>query len=221
MRRRVWHPHTRIDIRLLSPCFKTGRPRPLRQHPRRGAVLGPGGPHRAAGCNAPRGEPHSRGPSPAARTDAGRGAAGHPGASPGGSAAPQSGRGRFPLSNFTCCLTLFPKCFSSFDHSTCALSVSSRYLALEEIYLPLRAAFPNNSTRRKSPTRGGRTAADGTLTLSDAPFQGTWAGAPPGASSANYNSGPGRARFQIWEIACITLLANWGPRLQIILSQRL
>ncbi|KAF3800440.1 hypothetical protein GCG54_00014239, partial [Colletotrichum gloeosporioides] len=30
--------------------------------------------------------------------------------------------------NFTCCLTLFSKCFSSFDHSTCALSVSDRYL---------------------------------------------------------------------------------------------
>ena len=43
---------------------------------------------------------------------------------------------RFPFNNFTRCLTLFPKCFSSFDHSTCALSVSSRYLALEEIYLP-------------------------------------------------------------------------------------
>ncbi|KAF2238736.1 hypothetical protein EV356DRAFT_440040 [Viridothelium virens] len=59
----------------------------------------------------------------------------------------------FPFNNFTCCLTLFSKCFSSFDHSTCALSVSSLYLALEEIYLPLRAAFPNNSTLRRSFTR--------------------------------------------------------------------
>ena len=50
-------------------------------------------------------------------------------------------------------MTLFPKCFSSFDHSTCALSVSGRYLALEEIYLPFRAAFPNNSTRRRGFTR--------------------------------------------------------------------
>ncbi len=29
---------------------------------------------------------------------------------------------RFPFNNFTYCLTLFPKCFSSFDYSTCALS---------------------------------------------------------------------------------------------------
>src|SRR3978361_2151462 len=32
-RARVFHPNTRIDVRLLGPCFKTGRLRPLRQHP--------------------------------------------------------------------------------------------------------------------------------------------------------------------------------------------
>src|SRR3569623_1305818 len=36
---------------------------------------------------------------------------------------------------------------------SCALSVSGQYLALDEIYHPLRAAFPNNSTRRRSFTR--------------------------------------------------------------------
>jgi hypothetical protein len=36
-------------------------------------------------------------------------------------------------------LTLFSKCFSSFLHSTCSLSVSYMYLALEEVYLPLSA----------------------------------------------------------------------------------
>ena len=43
-------------------------------------------------------------------------------------------------------LTLFSKCFSSFLHSTCSLSVSWIYLALEEVYLPLRAAIQNNPT---------------------------------------------------------------------------
>src|SRR6266480_350910 len=28
------HPNTRIDVRLLGPCFKTGRLEPLRQRPR-------------------------------------------------------------------------------------------------------------------------------------------------------------------------------------------
>ena len=60
-----------------------------------------------------------------------------------------TGQERFPCNNFTYYFTLFPKCFSPFDHSTCALSVSGRYLALEGIYLPLRAAFPNYSTRRR------------------------------------------------------------------------
>jgi len=43
-------------------------------------------------------------------------------------------------------LTLFSKFFSSFLHSTCSLSVSYMYLALGEVYLPLRAAIPNNPT---------------------------------------------------------------------------
>ena len=42
-----------------------------------------------------------------------------------------------PLSNFKYFLTLFSKFFSSFPRGTCLLSVSRRYLALEEIYLPL------------------------------------------------------------------------------------
>ncbi|KAF2634016.1 hypothetical protein P280DRAFT_532806, partial [Massarina eburnea CBS 473.64] len=52
----------------------------------------------------------------------------------------------FPFNNFTCCLTLFLKCFLSFNYFTCALLVSSLYLALEEIYLLFRAAFLNNLT---------------------------------------------------------------------------
>ncbi|KAF8468026.1 hypothetical protein JB92DRAFT_2773344 [Gautieria morchelliformis] len=40
----------------------------------------------------------------------------------------------FPLNNFTYCLTLFPKCLSSFPHSTCSLLVFHPYLALDGIY---------------------------------------------------------------------------------------
>ena len=56
---------------------------------------------------------------------------------------------RFHFSNFRYFLTLFSKFFSSFPHGTCSLSVSYRYLALDGIYHPLRAAIPNNSTRRE------------------------------------------------------------------------
>jgi hypothetical protein len=57
-----------------------------------------------------------------------------------------TGFNRFPFNNFTYCLTFFSKFFSSFPHGTCSLSVSRRYLALGEIYLPFWAAIPNNST---------------------------------------------------------------------------
>ena len=47
-------------------------------------------------------------------------------------------------------LTLFSECFSSFLHSTCSLSISRLYLALDGIYHPIRAAVPSNSTLWKS-----------------------------------------------------------------------
>jgi len=45
-------------------------------------------------------------------------------------------------------LTPFSKFFSPFLRSTCSLSVSHKYLALEEVYLPFRAAVPSNPTLR-------------------------------------------------------------------------
>lgn len=56
---------------------------------------------------------------------------------------------RFPPDNFKHSLTLFSKSFSSFPRGTCLLSVSHQYLALDEIYRPIGAAFPNNPTRRQ------------------------------------------------------------------------
>ena len=84
---------------------------------------------------------------------------------------------RFPVGNFTYCLTLSSECFSTFPHGTCSLSVSRLYLALDGIYHPFWAAFPNNPTRRAQAHRmAGRLsrATDGIVTLHDAPFQGTW-----------------------------------------------
>ncbi len=64
---------------------------------------------------------------------------------PGASPAPI----RFPPDNFKHSLTLFSKSFSSFPRGTCLLSVSRPYLALDGIYRPIGAAFPNNPTRRR------------------------------------------------------------------------
>ncbi|KAJ1542279.1 Protein TAR1, partial [Nowakowskiella sp. JEL0078] len=64
-----------------------------------------------------------------------------------------TGAKRFPFNNFTYYLTLFSKFFSSFPHGTCSLSVSRQYLALDGIYHPFSAAFPNNATLRKCITK--------------------------------------------------------------------
>lgn len=56
---------------------------------------------------------------------------------------------RFPLNGFTYCLTLFSKCFSSFPHGTCSLSVSCQYLALRGVYHAFWTAIPNSPTLRK------------------------------------------------------------------------
>ncbi len=55
---------------------------------------------------------------------------------------------RFPPDNFKHSLTLFQSPFI-FPRSTCLLSVSRPYLALDGIYRPIEAAFPNNPTRRQ------------------------------------------------------------------------
>ena len=39
MRTGVFHPNTRIHVRLLGPCFKTGQMTPFRQYPYRAAGL--------------------------------------------------------------------------------------------------------------------------------------------------------------------------------------
>ncbi|CAN7022737.1 unnamed protein product [Brassica rapa subsp. trilocularis] len=56
---------------------------------------------------------------------------------------------RFPPDNFKHSLTLFSKSFLSLPRGTCSLSVSRPYLALDGIYRPIGAAFPNNPTRRQ------------------------------------------------------------------------
>ena len=73
--------------------------------------------------------------------------------------------------DFAYCLTLSPKCFSSFPHGTCSLSVSRQYLALDEIYHPFSAGVPTNATLRTLVVRGELSVKDGILTLYDTLFQ--------------------------------------------------
>jgi len=52
-----------------------------------------------------------------------------------------------PPIQFQVLLSLFAESFSPFHHCTFLLSVSLTYLALAEIYLPLRTSFPKNPTQ--------------------------------------------------------------------------
>ena len=94
-------------------------------------------------------------------------------------------------------LTLFSKFFSSFLRSTCSLSVSHKYLALEEVYLPFRAAVPNNPTLRDH-CYGRTSATYGAVTLFGVLFQGTYTGADAFAvGRLDYNSDALCAGFPI------------------------
>ena len=62
---------------------------------------------------------------------------------------------RFPHNGFTCFLTLFSKCFSSFPHGTCSLSVSCPYLALDAVYHPSLSCIPKQlDSKEMAPTTG-------------------------------------------------------------------
>lgn len=52
----------------------------------------------------------------------------------------------FAPNDFKVFFTLFPKCFSSFVHTTCSLSVLVRYLAFAEVHLRLCTALSNCAT---------------------------------------------------------------------------
>ena len=79
LRTRVFHPNTRRHVRLLGPCFKTGRLKPLCQHPkhergrnpalRRAEFLNPNHCMRPGAITQPK-LPHSPGPFPAVKIDA-------------------------------------------------------------------------------------------------------------------------------------------------------
>ena len=79
-----------------------------------------------------------------------------------------------PRNNFKLFFTLVSKCFSSFPHGTCPLSVSRQYLALDHVYDPLCAALPSNATLGTLVVLVSLQRMNGILTLSDALFQGTY-----------------------------------------------
>ncbi|KAK8606247.1 hypothetical protein V6N13_030533 [Hibiscus sabdariffa] len=120
------NPLTRTHVRLLGPCFKTGRMGSPQADARSTLVLKHAETARAGFHD--RGNDVSMGVSKARAWAATTIRVG-PRPEPIGGPALAS--------------------FSSFPRGTCSLSVSRPYLALDGIYRPIRAAFPNNLTRRQ------------------------------------------------------------------------
>jgi hypothetical protein len=121
----VWNPCTRTNVRLLGPCFKTGRRKPFGPRQQPAAPLSSTAIHQLEQHQQQR--PSSKQPGKCRKA--------------------YTGFLRFLFSNFRYSLTALSRGFASFPHGTCTLSVSHQYLALDGIYHPLRAAIPNNSTR--------------------------------------------------------------------------
>ena len=131
---------------------------------------------------------------------------------------------RFPFNGFTCYLTLFSKCFSSFLHSTCSLSVSCQYLALDGIYHPFWAAFPNNPTLRKTIVEACAGQSNTGFSPSLMPCSKELRpSATPEKPSRDYNSpefNPGDSKFELfplhspllWE----SLLVSFPPLINML-----
>ena len=148
-------PLTRTHVRLLGPCFKTGRMGSPQADAR--STLMPRHAETARAGFHDRGDDVPTGVSKARAWAAATTRVGPRPEPIGGPAYDRStsDRGaspapiRFPPDNFKHSLTLFSKSFSSFPRGTCSLSASRPYLALDGIYRPIGAAFPNNPTRRQ------------------------------------------------------------------------
>ena len=143
---RTWvcHPNTRAHVRLLGPCFKTGRIRPVARHDPGCAASGDAG-HTASRLSSAPGRP---GKTPCPKTLARRVVDLEPIVPPSTGASPATGRKSDSLAtnDFTYYFTFFSKFFSSFPHGTCSLSGSRKYLAFEGHYLRIGAAVPSNTT---------------------------------------------------------------------------
>ncbi|KAF2282392.1 hypothetical protein GH714_043965 [Hevea brasiliensis] len=189
---RVYSPLTRTHVRLLGPCFQDGPNGSPLADARSARVPGHAVTARAdvhdrcdgvsAGVLVP-GLGRRRDPRRSAPRAIGGPACRRSTSDRGASPAPI----RFPPDNFKHSLTLFSKSFSSFPRGTCSLSVSRTYLALDGIYRPIGAAFPNNPTRRQRLVVRQGPGTTG-LSPSPAPPSRTWARSAAEDASPDYNS---------------------------------
>ncbi len=114
-RTRVCHSCTRTNVRLLGPCFKTGKRKPFCLH-YQFTTTSSYAPNRQLRLHQPQ--------RPTCKQE-------------GKCSLASTSFLRFYFNKFRYSLTTLSRGFASFPHGTCTLSVSHQYLALDGIYHPL------------------------------------------------------------------------------------
>jgi hypothetical protein len=198
-------PSTRTHVRLLGPCFKTGRmgspqadarstqvreARPRRVLPATIAATASPRACRGPGLGPPPQSASVRTPSRSAdrlspfRIRPGRIAGPHP----------------LPSRQFQALFdSLFKVLFIFPSRYLFAIGLSPVFSLGRNLppYLGCIPKQPDSQTAPRGATGSGR---DGALTLSGAPFQGTWARSAAEDASPDYNSDAGGARFSSWAL---------------------
>ncbi|KAL2225342.1 UNVERIFIED_CONTAM: hypothetical protein Sindi_3111500 [Sesamum indicum] len=105
---------------------------------------------------------------------------------------------RFPPDNFKHSLTLFSKSFSSFPSRYLFAIGLSPVFSLGRNLPPDWGCIPKQPDSPTAPRGAAGSGHDGALTLSGAPFQGTWARSAAEDASPDYNSDSEAARFSSW-----------------------
>ncbi|KAI3493788.1 hypothetical protein L1887_40994 [Cichorium endivia] len=172
------HPLTRTHVRLLGPCFKTGR----MGCPQAGAgstQLGLWPPHQSAPVHAP-----SR--------SADRLSPFH--IRPGRIAGPHS----LPSRQFQALFdSLFKVLFIFPSRYLFAIGLTPVF-SLGRNLPPYWGCIPKQPDSQTAPRGATGSGHDGALTLSGAPFQGTWAQSAAEDASPDYNSDNEAVRFSSW-----------------------
>ncbi|KAK2351417.1 hypothetical protein QL285_097290 [Trifolium repens] len=105
---------------------------------------------------------------------------------------------RFPPDNFKHSLTLFSKSFSSFPRWYLFAIGLSPIFSLGRNLPPDWGCIPKQPDSPTAPRGATGSEHNGALTLSGAPFQGTWARSAAEDASPDYNSNAEGDRFSWW-----------------------
>ncbi|PHT28702.1 Protein TAR1 [Capsicum baccatum] len=176
-------PLTHTHVRLLGPCFKTGR-----MGSPQASVWSAQMPKHARGTRCLP-ESRRRHSTSVSRARALAASQIHAGPCPESIGGPASRRSTsdwgalpapicFPPNNVNHSLTFFSKSFSSLPRGTCSLSVSRPYLALDGIHCPIWAAIPNNPTHRQRLVVRQGLGTTGISPSPTPPFKGLGPGPP-------------------------------------------